>query len=93
MPRSKVVKAFNTVFAKHMETARLGDERLTAFVAGDDAAAKKVVLALARDIGLDPVDAGPLKNAHLLEPIGYLNIQFGFVHKMATQIGLKLIHE
>jgi len=76
-----------------METGRLGDERLTAFVAGDDAAAKKAVLAMARDIGFDPVDAGPLKNARLLEPIGYLNIQLVFVQKMATQIGFKLIHE
>ncbi|MHB1954249.1 MAG: NADPH-dependent F420 reductase [Sulfobacillus sp.] len=39
-PKARVVKAFNTIFAQHMETGRLGDQQLTAFVAGDDAGAK-----------------------------------------------------
>ena len=30
LPRSKVVKAFNTVFAQHMDTGKLGDKPLTA---------------------------------------------------------------
>ena len=54
-----VVKAFNTVFAKDQSTARVGNERLTAFIAGDDAGAKKTVAKLAGDIGFDPVDCGP----------------------------------
>jgi 8-hydroxy-5-deazaflavin:NADPH oxidoreductase len=92
LPQSRVVKAFNTVFAQHMDTGRLGDQNLTAFVAGDDAEAKKTVLALARDIGFDAVDAGPLKNARLLEPLAFLNIQLGYVLGMGTQIGFKLLH-
>ena len=89
---ARVVKAFNTVFAQHMETGRLGEQPLTAFVAGDDAGAKTAVLGLARDIGYDAVDAGPLKNARLLEPLAYLNIQLGYVLNMGTQIGFKLLH-
>jgi predicted dinucleotide-binding enzyme len=92
LPRSRVVKAFNTVFAQHMDTGRLGDERLTAFVAGDDAPAKKAVLELARQIGFDAVDAGPTKNARLLEPFGFFNIQLGYGLKMGTQIGFTLRH-
>ena len=57
LPHSTVVKAFNTVFAQHMDSGRLGDQRLTAFIAGDDAAAKHTVLDLARDIGFDAADA------------------------------------
>jgi predicted dinucleotide-binding enzyme len=91
-PKAKVVKAFNTVFAQHMESGKLGNQALTALVAGDDAAAKAEVLALARGIGFDPVDAGPLKNARLLEPLGYLNIQLGYVQKMGTETGFKLLH-
>lgn len=64
VPKARVVKAFNTVFAQHMDSGRLGDKPLTAFAAGDDASAKKNVLELARAIGFDAVDAGPLKNAH-----------------------------
>ena len=92
LPRSSVVKAFNTVFAQHMDTGKLGDKRLTAFVAGDDAPAKKAVLELARQIGFDAVDAGPTKNARLLEPFGFFNIQLGYGLKMGTQIGFTLQH-
>ncbi len=93
LPSAHVVKAFNTVFAQHMDTGRLGDQQLTTFVAGDDAGAKSTVIELARGIGFDAVDAGPLKNARLLEPLGFLNIQLGYVLGMGTQIGFTLLHK
>jgi len=92
LPKSRVVKAFNTVFAQHMESGRLADQRLTAFVASDDESARKQVVELARSIGFDPVDSGPLKNARLLEPLAYFNIQLGYGLGMGTQIGFKLLH-
>ena len=46
------------------------------FVAGDDAAKKPVVFTLAHDLGFDPVDAWPLVNARLLEPLAMLWIEF-----------------
>lgn len=91
-PKARVIKAFNTVFAQHMDSGKLGESALTALVAGDDAEAKAEVLGLAKDIGFDAIDAGPLAMARQLEPLGYLNIQLGYVRKMGTQIGLKLIH-
>jgi hypothetical protein len=91
-PNAKVVKAFNTVFAQNMATGQVKDEALTLFVAGDDAGAKEQVLALGKGMGFDPVDAGPLKNARWLETLGYLNIQLGYMLKMGTQIGFKLVH-
>ena len=91
VPKARVVKAFNTVFAQHMDSGRLGDTPLTAFVAGDDAGAKTSVLELAREIGFDAVDAGPLKNARLLEPLAFFNIQLGYALGMGTQIGFKLL--
>ena len=92
VPKARVVKAFNTVFAQHMDSGRLGDKALTAFVAGDDSGAKKTVLELARGIGFDAVDAGPLKNARLLEPLALFNIQLGYALGMGTHIGFKLLH-
>jgi predicted dinucleotide-binding enzyme len=92
VPKARVVKAFNTVFAQHMDSGRLGGKPLTAFVAGDDAGAKTSVLELAREIGFDAVDAGPLKNARLLEPLALFNIQLGYVLGLGTQIGFKLLH-
>lgn len=92
LPGARVVKAFNTVFAEHMDSGRLADEPLTAFVAGDDAIAKETTLGLASDIGFDAVDAGPLENARHLEPMGFFNIQLGYVIGMGTDIGIKLLH-
>ncbi len=89
--RAKVVKAFNTVFAKHMDSGKLLGAALTLFAASDDAGAKEKVLSLGKDIGFDAVDAGPLANARWLETLGYLNIQLGFTQKMGTEIGFKLI--
>ena len=63
LPKARVVKAFNTVFAQHMDSGRLDGEPLTAFAAGDDATAKADVLE--REIGFAAVDAGPLRNARL----------------------------
>jgi 8-hydroxy-5-deazaflavin:NADPH oxidoreductase len=91
LPGARVVKAFNTQFAQHMDSGRVADQRLTVFVAGDDADAKRSTIELATAIGFDAIDAGPLTNARLLEPMGYLNIQLGYVLGLGTQIGLKLI--
>jgi predicted dinucleotide-binding enzyme len=85
------VKAFNTQFAQRMDNGGVEGQPVTAFVAGDDDASKQQVLQMARDIGFDGVDAGPLQNARLLEPLGFLNIQLGYVLGLGTDIGLKLV--
>ena len=56
LPKARVVKAFNTVFASNQNTGKIGREQLTAFIAGDDSKAKQTVAQLTRDIGFDPVD-------------------------------------
>jgi len=91
IPRARVVKAFNTVFAQWMESGRIGGEPLAAFVAGDDQEAKRTTLDLTRDIGFEPVDAGPLRNARLLEPMAYFVIQLAYGQGMGPGFGLKLV--
>lgn len=91
VPSAKVIKAFNTAFAGHMETGRMKNEPITLFVTGDDAEAKATVLQLGRDIGFDPVDGGPLQNARWLETLGYFHIQLGYALKMGTDVEFKLI--
>ena len=91
LPRAHVVKAFNTVFAQNQSVGRLGNEQLTLFVAGDDAKAKQTVMQLGADIGFDPVDAGSLKAARYLEPMGMLMINLGYGLGMGTKIGYKLV--
>jgi predicted dinucleotide-binding enzyme len=91
LPKAHVVKAFNTVFAPNQSTAKLDDEQLTAFYAGDDENAKKAVAQLTRDMGFDPVDCGPLRNARSLEAMGNMIINLAFKYGMGNGIGYKLV--
>ncbi len=91
LPRARVVKAFNTVFAPNQSTGRVGKEQLTFFVAGDDAEAKATVMQLGKEIGFEPVDAGPLKSARYLESMAILLMNMAFVLGMGTNIGYKLL--
>jgi predicted dinucleotide-binding enzyme len=91
LPKARVVKAFNTVFAQNQSTGRIGNEQLTLFVAGDDAKAKQTVMQLGRDIGFDSVDAGPLKSARYLEPMAMLLMNLGYGLGMGAKIGYKFV--
>src|SRR4029078_8547845 len=64
LPASKVVKAFNHIYAAELTThgQPAGTENRRALViAGDDPDAKAVVTRLLDQFGFDTVDAGPLK--------------------------------
>jgi len=63
-----VFKTLNTTGAGNMARAGEYPVRPMMVVAGDDAEKKKVVMDLVGKLGFAPVDAGPLKNARLLEP-------------------------
>jgi predicted dinucleotide-binding enzyme len=64
LPKSKVVKAFNHIYAAELTThgQPAGSKNRRALViAGDDPTAKKTVTHLLDQFGFDTVDAGPLK--------------------------------
>jgi predicted dinucleotide-binding enzyme len=91
LPKAHVVKAFNTVFAPNQSTAEVGNEQLTAFIAGDDTEAKQTVMRVTSDIGFDPVDCGPLKAARYLEAMGIMLINMAYNYGMGNKIGFKLV--
>jgi predicted dinucleotide-binding enzyme len=84
-PTAKVVKAFNTIFAQVLGAAQRGTSAQVLY-AGDDAGAKNDVRALIESMDLEAVDAGPLANARLLEPLGMLNIYLGYAGGRGTGI-------
>ena len=90
VPSAKVVKAFNAVFAQNMAGGKINGKQIACFAAGDDHAAKTAVLQMARDIGFDAVDAGPLANARWLEAMGYQLIQLGYVVNKGLGAGIGL---
>jgi predicted dinucleotide-binding enzyme len=93
LPRARIVKAFNTVFSRNQSTGKLGKEKLSAFIAADDPDAKQTIMQIAKDIGFEPVDAGPLRNARHLECMAVLIISMAFTLNMGTKIGFKLLRE
>jgi 8-hydroxy-5-deazaflavin:NADPH oxidoreductase len=63
LPTSKVVKAFNHIYAAQLTTdGRPGgtEGRRALVIAGNDAGARAIVAALINQFGFDVVDAGPL---------------------------------
>ncbi len=94
LPRARVVKAFNTVFAEvyHSVTRLYGSRIASMFFCGDDHDAKTAVARLINDTGFESIDAGPLVSARYLEPLAMLMIQLGYGQKMGTEIGLSLMH-
>jgi predicted dinucleotide-binding enzyme len=64
LPTSRVVKAFNHIYAAQLTTDGLPagtPNRRALAIAGDDANAKAAVTAMLDAFGFDAVDAGPLK--------------------------------
>jgi 8-hydroxy-5-deazaflavin:NADPH oxidoreductase len=93
VPGAKVVKAFNTIGAQHMTNPRFGEQRASMFLCGDDAAAKQVVAGLATALGFEPVDAGPLKQARLLEPLALLWISMALAYGQGPDIAFRLLRK
>jgi len=91
LPRAKVVKAFNTLFASNMSDPIVEGVQLDGFVAGEDAGAKATVLDLLASIGLEPIDVGPLNRARQLEGLAFLNMTVNMDNGGSWQSGWKLV--
>lgn len=85
-PGAHVVKAFNTIFAGLIAPEARTGKTLQVFVAGDDADATAKVRELAGKLSFEAVNAGPLSNSRFLEPIGEMNIHFGFFLGMGPTV-------
>jgi predicted dinucleotide-binding enzyme len=67
VPGARVVKAFNTLNWRTMVDPESSGGAVTIPIAGDDEAAKAAVAELVEGMGLEVVDFGPLRYAHVLE--------------------------
>lgn len=94
LPGAIVVKAFNTLFAQVLSAGPdFGNgQKASAFVASDSERGKQTVSALAESMGFGVIDAGGLKNARYLEPLGGLNVYFGYGGGLGTAIAPTWLH-
>ena len=81
VPKAQVVSAFGTVPSEVLFgvfAARKKARRPSLVYCGDDARGKKTAAKLIRDVGFDPVDAGPLRIARYTEPFTLLIAQLAY---------------
>ncbi len=79
--RANVVAAFGTVPSEvlfDVFEARRRAKRPSLLYCGDHQGAKEVAAELIRDVGFDPVDAGPLRVARYMEPFALLVAQLAY---------------
>lgn len=89
--RARVVKAFNTTGVENMANPRYGDARVCMPVCGDDDEARGRVLALAADIGFEPLDCGTLSAARYLEPFAMTWIHLALRMGQGRQFGFGVL--
>jgi NADPH-dependent F420 reductase len=93
LPHSKIVKAFNTVFAAHIEKPVVAGKTVDVFVAGDDEEAVSTVMQLVRDAGFNPLFVGQLAMSRTLENMTVLLIGLSARNGSLGSVGWKVVHE
>jgi predicted dinucleotide-binding enzyme len=91
-PAARVVAAIPP-FAESLNNGDLrydGGLSPSVFLCGDDDAAKVLVERLVADLGADPVDAGPLAAARLVEPAMMLVVGLAYAG-LPRDLGLRLL--
>lgn len=81
VPKSRVVSAFGTVPSEVLFgvfAARRRAAKPSLVYCGDDPGSKRIAAELIRDVGFDPVDAGPLRIARYTEPFTLLIAQLAY---------------
>jgi 8-hydroxy-5-deazaflavin:NADPH oxidoreductase len=90
-PGARVVEAL-PLFAEVLNSSsqRFNDQIATIFYTGDDAEAKQVVASLLREIDVEVVDAGALKNSRFVEPAMFLLVQLAYGQQQG-EVAFKLL--
>jgi 8-hydroxy-5-deazaflavin:NADPH oxidoreductase len=92
LPKARVVSAFNTVPSEVLFgvfEARRKATRPNLVYCGDDASSKEMAAELIRDVGFDPVDAGPLWIARYTEPFALLVAQLAYEGAGRPELGYR----
>lgn len=85
LPGARVVKAFNAFGAEIHANPSVGGAPADVFMAGEDKEAKNSVAELAASAGFHAIDAGPLRNAAVLENLAILWIHLATVGGQGRQ--------
>lgn len=92
VPKPRFVSAFNTVPSEVLFgviEVRRKAKRPSLVYCGDDSGSKWIAAELIRDVGFDPVDAGPLRIARYTEPFALLVAQLASNGKWSPELAYR----
>ena len=92
VPRAAIVSALGSVPSEVLFPvfeARENDKRPSLVYCGDDERAKAIAAQLIRDVGFDPVDAGPLRIARYIEPFTLLMGQLAYEGERGPEVAYR----
>jgi len=92
LPDSKVVKAFNTVFANDFAQPFIDEKQVDVFIAGEDEDSLQTVSDLVAESGFNPIIAGGLATSRTLENMTALLVQLNKRYNYNEVSGWKLLH-
>jgi predicted dinucleotide-binding enzyme len=88
---AEIIKAVHTIGVESLGKVQFGSQQSSLFICGNNLDAKSKVKQLGLDIGFEVIDAGPLTNARLIEPLAMLWIELAYNQGMGTDIAFKLL--
>lgn len=91
VPNARIVKAFNAFGAEIHGNPNVGGAPADVLMAGDDPEAKKAVAEIAERSGFHPIDAGPLRNAGVLENLAILWMHLATVGGQGRQSAFRWV--
>jgi NADPH-dependent F420 reductase len=92
LPDSKIVKAFNTVFAGDFSQPVIDGKQVDVLIAGNDEESVQVVSDVVANTGFNPVVAGGLSISRTLENMTALLIQLNNKYNYNWVGGWKVLH-
>ena len=88
---ASVFKTLNTTGFGNMANPQFKNGKAVMFVAGDDVANKPKVVNLVSELGFEVIDAGPLRNARLLEAHAMLWIDLALVRGQGRDFAFSIL--
>jgi len=92
LPKARVVSAFNTVPSEVLFGVYEGKRKATRpslVYCGDDKGSKAVAAELIRDVGFEPLDAGPLRVARYTEPFALLVAELAYEGERGPELAYR----
>ena len=89
---ARVVAIFNTITSELLsDDAEVARMRPDIIYCGNSKGAKSIAATLARDAGINPIDAGALRIARYLEPFGLLIAQLAYEQELGETLGYRIV--